>query len=195
MSRSDYTAKGPGYLIQRGPDTLSLPGEIERYVLGLDPGVVTGWAVLDPEAPKGRQLVYAGVLDSKDDLRAFTWLERKSHQIATYAGSIAMEQSFQSDRFLSESGAKSIQLRGAIKAGIERAEMDYTEIHPMTARKSLGIKGKMSDAELRRLICSYLGLPEKFRLGGVGRELIVPSHIIDACAVAWAYSLQNEALK
>lgn len=178
-----------GYMI-RSDRTQCAP---HQTALAFDPGLETGWAWVenDKDALKMR-LLAAGTIDTRDKPAPFLHLFDTAREVLTTCcpGLVVLEQGFLPR---GASDTRSAQLRGALKAAAEQYGSGWSEIHPMTARSLIGRgRGKSTDAQLRMLVCSFFGLPEKMRAGDKGRELVIPSHIIDAALVAWAAHLQRQ---
>jgi Holliday junction resolvasome RuvABC endonuclease subunit len=151
-------------------------------LIGFDSGLSTGWAVLD------RDRFYAGgAIDIRQEAQPFAALARQVRELvrAFKPRGAVMEQGFLPP---GASSAQSHQLRGAIKTALEEEGVPMDELHPMTARARIG-RARATDAERRKVLCAYFGMPEKFRLGGSGRAMVLPCHVVDAAAVAWAYGM------
>ena len=159
-------------------------------ILGIDTGVVTGWAYLD--AADG-QLLEAGKLDLHGVERPYAWMHDQVFTLlrSRKPSKIVMEQDFTSgNAFMTSTG----HIRGAIKTAIEQLKLDYEEMNPMTARAEIG-SGGLKDPELRKLVCDWFKLPERVQLGGKGPWRVIPADIIDAAAVAYARFSKDKAAK
>ena len=158
----------------------------EGLDLGIDPGLQTGWALLD-----GKEIAAAGVIDVRDSRRPFHDLRLS---VASLLSGYAPGRAFMEEGFLpaGASSSQAAQLRGAIKAALEERFMRYREVNPMRVRAMTGAT-RISDAERRRMLCGYFQVPEKFKLGGKGQALTLPCHIIDSAAVAWAGAEKEKA--
>lgn len=149
-------------------------------VLGIDPGVDVGWAYLDRDG----QFQRGDVIDVRGfEKRHWDLLQVVSGLVAAFRPRlVVMEQDFTGGgAFMTSSG----HLRGAIKAAVEGKGVPWREINPMSARKATTGHGRLTDRELRQVVCGHFGLPERVQIGGKGPWLVIPSHIIDAAVTAW----------
>ena len=82
---------------------------------------------------------------------------------------------------------RSIELRGAIKAVAECADIKWREIHPSTARANLGVGRINKDPQLRDVVCDLFKIPAKYRPDeNKKKEVFMPPDVFDACVLAWS---------
>ncbi len=166
-------------------------------ILALDPGLNFGWAGMSMGASGDMVLHRAGVCRVLDTGRGlFANAYQITDALLRYVepDRVALEQAFVPKGALC--GA-TFEMRGAIKACLEHRGFSkksvpsstmnhYEELNPSTVRSRLGVRGKLTDKGYRELVCGRLGLPERLRVDGKGRELVLPSDLIDAAALGLA---------
>lgn len=151
-------------------------------VLTIDPGLRVGWAFarLNP-----RRLLAGGDFE----------LDRTALYISAWRRTVALLEEFSPTQVVMEQyfvapGAhcgRSIEARGAMKAAVERHGVAWTELNPARVRAGLGVKGKLSDAQIRAIICDLFQMPAKHRPDPrCKREMFFPADVFDAAALAWA---------
>ena len=155
-----------------------------RRILALDPGLRVGWALINVQ-DQVRQAVAGGFLElDRDKLYAssFRFINTLLDEFGPAA--VALEQYFVAP------GAhcgQSIEVRGAMKAAIERAELPWTQVNPATVRASLGVRGRLKDSQIRDIVVNLLRIPAKYRPDPAKkRDKFFPADVFDAAAVGWA---------
>ncbi len=151
-------------------------------VLAIDPGLRMGWALVRPTVKElqaggfvelNRSRLYASGYDAVKTL-----LEELRPAAMTF------------ESYFIGAGAhckESIEVRGAMKAACERAELKWHELHPSKVRAALGVKGKIKDVQIREIVASLYGIPTKYQPDvNKKREVFFPADVFDAAAVAWS---------
>lgn len=159
------------------------PGNVPEQpggVLAIDPGLYLGWAY------KNDKYITAGFEDLSQQKKLYgateEFLERLMNELCPdYA---VVEKYFAMGHALEN---RTVEQRGAIKAVFERNDCPWTEIHPATVRKYLGIKGRPSDPQIRESVSSYFGTPQAYRPDpNSKRTKLLRPDVFDALALLMA---------
>lgn len=133
------------------------PGNVPAQtggILAIDPGVFLGWAY------KAGDYIAAGYEDmSAPQFYAHTFAYMKWLIEANIPAEIVIEKYFSGGHAMEN---RTIEQRGAIKAAAEYTGISWTEIHPATVRKCLGIGGRPSDPQIRQAVSDFFGTPDSY---------------------------------
>ena len=182
MSNINYIAEPTRTGAVFRPATLeNLRGGNDRAgVLAIDPGLYLGWAF------KNDEYITAGFEDLSQQKKLYgateEFLERLMNELCPeYA---VVEKYFAMGHALEN---RTVEQRGAIKAVFERNDCPWTEIHPATVRKCLGIKGKPSDVQIRESVSAYFDIPTQYLPDPNGkRKKYFRPDVFDALALIMA---------
>lgn len=157
------------------------PDPLARTVLTVDPGLRVGWALA---AAEPRTLLAGGFHElNREGLYGSAWRFMVS-LLEFYGPSLVVMESY----FVAPGAhcGQSIEVRGAIKAAIERAHVGWTQLNPARIRAGLGVKGKLKDTQIREIVCDLFGMPAKYQPDPTKhREVFFPADVFDAAALAW----------
>jgi Holliday junction resolvasome RuvABC endonuclease subunit len=172
---------GAGFRLCPGMETVAGNGPA---VLTIDPGLRMGWALVKWR-PGVRELQAGGFVElDRSRLYASGFNAVKSLLQELRPSAMAFEQYFLG---AGAHNKESIEVRGAMKAACECAELAWEELHPSTVRANLGVKGKLKDTQIREIVASLYGIPTKYQPDAAKkREIFFPADVFDAAAVAWS---------
>lgn len=166
-------------------------GRVGNTVLTFDSGLRVGWALMQLE---GKILLAGGFMElNRKALYSSAYNMAKSLLEQTQPAAVAFEAYFAGGGAHDKS---TIELRGAMKAAAEHAELTWKEIFPSTVRArlgvqkqskkltALGIKVESRDIQVRKLTVEKFGIPAKYL--GKKQEVYFPADVFDAAAVAWS---------